>query len=276
MAVDAIPTPEVLNLSDGTTAVVSKPPSMVAEEWRETKKYLEENPEEGRRWETFSKDSKAVKISLQQSALDEYYNTKLNSGDEAVSNKLLGLNTNPEFAHIFEDVKRGGTQAAMQHSYNEPLMIKVSRAVGGIPEEVKDRMVQIQSNPLTLQEACKMGNIKSVEDYLKASEVSGKQNLEATDAKGVTCLGYAIGANRVAIVKLLLEKKADATKCDMSGSNGAHYAAAYGRKELLTCLLDGKVDPNAKNTQGQTPLALATKNKQKDAIEILKAKGATL
>mmetsp|Transcript_59754 Transcript_59754/g.139181 ORF Transcript_59754/g.139181 Transcript_59754/m.139181 type:complete len:277 (-) Transcript_59754:103-933(-) len=276
MAVDAIPTPEVLNLSDGTTAVVSKPPSMVAEEWRETKKYLEENPEEGRRWETFSKDSKAVKISLQQSALDEYYNTKLNSGDEAVSNKLLGLNTNPEFAHIFEDVKRGGAQAAIQHSYNEPLMMKVSRAVGGVPEEVKEAISKIAAFPVTLQEACKMGEIKEVESYLKATDGSGKQNLEATDAKGVTCLGYAIGANRISIVKLLLEKKADATKCDASGSTGVHYAAAYGRKELLSFLIDGKVDVNAKNAQNLTALALATKNKQKDAIDILKQKGGVM
>eukprot|EP00413_Alexandrium_margalefii_P008248 CAMPEP_0204529702 /NCGR_PEP_ID=MMETSP0661-20131031/10209_1 /ASSEMBLY_ACC=CAM_ASM_000606 /TAXON_ID=109239 /ORGANISM="Alexandrium margalefi, Strain AMGDE01CS-322" /LENGTH=273 /DNA_ID=CAMNT_0051535739 /DNA_START=67 /DNA_END=888 /DNA_ORIENTATION=+ len=265
---------ETLSLSDGTTVQVSKTPGMAAEEWKETKKMLEENPEEARRWETFVKDAKAVKGWMQQQCIQEYYQSKLSAGDEAITNKIMGLDKQPEFAHIFEDVKRGGVQAALQHSYNEPLMMKVNRAVGGIPEEVKDALAKMHSNPITLQEACKMGDLKAVKDSLEAG--SGKMDLEAKDSKGVTCLGYAIGANRIAVVKLLLEKKADASACDSSGGNAVHYAAAYGRKELLECLIKGGVSVNAKTTQGQTPLALATKNKQKEAIDILKGKGASM
>eukprot|EP00411_Alexandrium_monilatum_P036481 CAMPEP_0175349466 /NCGR_PEP_ID=MMETSP0095-20121207/10416_1 /TAXON_ID=311494 /ORGANISM="Alexandrium monilatum, Strain CCMP3105" /LENGTH=275 /DNA_ID=CAMNT_0016647003 /DNA_START=65 /DNA_END=892 /DNA_ORIENTATION=- len=267
---------ETLSLSDGTTVQVSKMPGTAAEEWKETKKMLEENPEEARRWETFTKDSKAVKSWMQQMCIQEFYQSKLSAGDEAVTGKLLGLERQPEFAHIFEDVKRGGTQAALQHSYNEPLMMKVNRAVGGIPEEVKDALAKTQSSPITLQEACKIGDVKAVEDYIKAAEGSGKMDLEAKDSKGVTCLGYAVGANRIAVVKLLLSKKADASACDSSGGNAVHYAAAYGRKELLECLINGGVDVNARTTQGQTPLALATKNKQKEAIDLLKSKKAQI
>jgi len=270
----AISDMETLSLSDGTTVSVSKTPGMAAEEWKETKKMLEENPEEARRWETFVKDSKAVKSWMQQQCIQEFYQSKLSAGDEAVTGKLLGLERQPEFTHIFEDVKRGGTQAALQHSYNEPLMMKVNRAVGGIPEEVKDALTKMQSSPITLQEACKMGDVNAVQDYINAA--GAKADLEAKDSKGVTCLGYAVGANRIAVVKLLLEKKADASACDSSGGNAVHYAAAYGRKELLECLIKGGISVNAKTTQGQTPLALATKNKQKDAIDILKAKGAQM
>mmetsp|Transcript_33110 Transcript_33110/g.51336 ORF Transcript_33110/g.51336 Transcript_33110/m.51336 type:complete len:274 (-) Transcript_33110:72-893(-) len=270
----AIAEQEVLTLSDGTSVTLSKTPGMSAEEWKETKKFLEDAPEEARRMETFSKDAKAVRGWMQQQAIQEYYQAKLNSGDEVVTSKLLGLEKNPEFAHIFEDVKRGGVPAAMQHSYNEPLMLKISRAVGGIPEEVKDALAKIHSNPITLQEACKMGDIKAVEDYIKAA--AGKPALDAKDAKGVTCLGHAIGANRIAVVKLLLENKADPTQCDASGGTGLHYAAAYGRKELLEFLIKGGGSVNAKTTQGQTPLALATKNKQKEAIDLLKSKGGEM
>jgi len=272
----AISDPETLSLSDGTAVTVSKTPGMSAEEWKDTKRMLEESPEEARRWESFTRDFKAVKQWMQTQAINEYYESKLNSGDEAVTSKLMGLDKQPEFAHVFEDVKRGGTQAATQHSYNEPLMMKVNRAVGGIPEEVKDAMAKIHSSSITLQEACMKGDLKAVEDYIKASKSAGKTDLEAKDSKGITCLGYAVGANRIAVVKLLLSEKADPAACDSSGGTAVHYAAAYGRKELLEFLLKGGASVNAKTTQGQTPLALATKNKQKDAIDLLKSKGGEM
>lgn len=270
MAVE-IPEVETLNLSDGTTVSLSKTPGLGADEWREMKKQLEENPEEARRMEAFSKDAKTVKNWMQTNAVYEYYSMKLASGDEVVSSKLGGLEKNPEFAHIFEDVKRGGMQAAQQHSYNEALMQKVSRAVGGIPEEVKDALMRIHSKPVTLQEACKQGNVAAVEESLKKNP-----DLSMCDAKGVTCLGYAIGANRIAIVQKLLKAGANASKCDNMGGNALHYAAAYGRKELCDCFLSGGVDKNAKNVQGQTPLALATRNKQSATVDLLKSKGASM
>jgi len=264
---------ETLSLSDGTSLKLARTPGMGLDEWKETKKYLEENPEEARKWESFSKDSKAVRQYSQQTAISEYYQSKISSGDELTTNRVMGLEKNPEFAHIFEDVKRGGMAAAQQHSYNEPLMLKVSRAVGGIPEEVKDALVKIHSEPLTLQEACKMGDLKALQNYLSSAS---SPDLEAKDAKGISCLGYAVGANRIAVVKLLLEKKADPAQCDASSGTALHYAAAYGRNELLEFFLKGGLEVNAKTTQGQTPLSLATKNKQKEAIELLKAKGGQM
>ena len=56
------------------------------------------------------------------------------------------------------------------------------------------------------------------------------------DYKGITALGYAIGANRIAVVKLLLDSRANPYAVDSSGNSGLHYAAGYGRKELLESL----------------------------------------
>jgi len=265
---------ELLNLSDGTSLRIARTPGMGDKEWQDTKKYLEANPEEARRMETFSRDAKAVRAWMQTQAISEYYNTRLSNGDEVVTGKFSALEKSPELAHIFEDVKRGGNQAAMQHYHNEPLMLKISRAMGGVPEEVKVVLQDIQQKPITLQEACLKGYIKVVQDYLDATKGDpAKQNIDDKDAKGISCLGYAVGANRTHIVKLLLENKANPAEVDNSGGNALHYAAAYNRKELCQYFVNAKIDVNKQNTQGQTPLALAQKNKMKDTAEILEKAG---
>lgn len=264
---------ETLNLSDGTKLQLAKTAGISDNEWEETKKYLENNPEEARRWETYAKDAAAVRAHLQTNAFQDYYQTKLGYGDEQVGMKVKALERNPDFAHIFDDIKRGGMQSAMQHYYNEPLMMKISRAVGGVPEETRGFLETVQKSPITFQEACKWGVMKAVQDYLNAN---GDAAVDEKDSKGITGLAYAIGANRGAVAKLLVEKGADPFNVDDSGNSGLHYAAGYGRKEMLEYLISAGGDINKKNTQGQTPLAIATKNKQAATIDFLKSKKATM
>jgi len=264
---------ETLDLSDGTRLALAKTAGMSDNEWQETKKYLESNPEEARRWDAYAKNASEIRGHLQTNAFQEYYQSKIGYGDEQVANKLMSLERHPEFAHIFEDIKRGGTQAAMQHYYNEPLMMKLSRAVGGVPEEARDFLEKVQKTPVTFHEACKWGNIKAVKEYLEAN---ADQDIDEHDARGASALAYAIGANRTQVVKLLLENKANPAEVDSSKCSGVHYAAAYGRKELLEYLVSAGNSIDAKNTQGQTPLALAVKNKQAATSEWLKSKMATM
>lgn len=265
---------DVLNLSDGTTLELRRTPGMGDKEWEDTKKHLEANPEEARRMEKFARDANEVRAWMQTQALTEYYNTKLNHGDQTVVGKLLSLEQIPELAQVFNDVRQGGAQAAMRYYRNEPLLLKVSRAMGGIPDEVKIVLEDIQSKSITLQEACMKGDVAALETYLRATENNlQKRDIDGKDAKGITCLGYAIGANRTTIVKLLLEAKANPWEIDTNGGTAIHYAAAYGRKELLEYFISAGGNVNQANTQGQTPLVLAMKNKMKDAVEILKANG---
>jgi len=51
----------------------------------------------------------------------------------------------------------------------------------------------------------------AVEEYLKAPGM----DIEAKDSKGVSCLGYAVGANRIAVVKLLLDNRANPFAVDV-------------------------------------------------------------
>merc|ERR1719198_1998206 len=136
-------------------------------------------------------------------------------------------------------------------------MLKVSQKMGGVPSDVQNTLKKIDETPLNLHEAAKHGDLKSVNEYL-----AKKQPLDSQDHKGITPLGYAIGANRIAVVKLLLDTRANPFSVDSNGNSGLHYAAGYGRKELVEYLLIAGGSVNQSNSQGQTPLKVATTNKQ--------------
>merc|ERR1711920_1008190 len=109
----------------------------------------------------------------------------------------------------------------------------------------------------------KNGDLKAVQEFLGRNKP-----LDAQDHKGITPLGYAIGANRIAVVKLLLDNRANPYAVDSSGNSGLHYAAGYGRKELLEYLLKVGANVNQPNAQGQTPISVATQNKQETCIQV--------
>merc|ERR1712157_467357 len=168
-----------------------------------------------------------------------------------------------------EDIKKNGLEAIMKYYNDEELMLKFSQKMGGLPQELNPVLKKIDESPLTLHEAAKNGDLKAVQEFL-----GRKRPLDAQDHKGITPLGYAIGANRIAVVKLLLDNRANPFSVDSNGNSGLHYAAGYGRKELLEYLLKVGGNVNQSNAKGQTPLAVATINKHVDTINILKAAGA--
>jgi ankyrin repeat protein len=77
--------------------------------------------------------------------------------------------------------------------------------MGGLPQELQPTLKKIDDTPLSIHEAATMGDLKAVQEYLEVK----KQPLDVQDQKGITPLGYAIGANRIAEVKLLLDKRAN-------------------------------------------------------------------
>jgi len=128
---------------------------------------------------------------------------------------------------------------------------------------------KIDDTPLTLHEAAKMGDLKSVQEYLEK-----KKPLDAQDARGITALGYAVGANRIAVVKLLLDSRANPFAVDSSGNSALHYASGYGRKELVEYLLKTGSSVAQANSQGRRPLDVATQNRHEAVIQVLRAHGA--
>lgn len=263
------PSTETLQISDGTTMEISRLPDLDDSTWNEVKQYVESNPDTAKSLQNFAKNPEAMRGWLQTQAIAEHYNSKLATGDAPVQDKVKGLESDPELKEMFEDIKKNGIEAAMKYYQDEELMLKISQKMGGLPTELQPTLQKIEETPLTLHEAAKNGELKAVQDFLEK-----KKPLDAQDHKGITALGYAIGANRIAVVKLLLDKRANPYAVDSQGNSGCHYAAGYGRKELLEYLLKVGANVNQTNAQGQTPLAVATQNKVEATIQILKAHGA--
>merc|ERR1719229_1506946 len=211
----------------------------------------------------------AMRGWLQTQAIAEHYNTKLASGDAPVQDRIKALEQDPELAPMLEDIKKNGMEAVMKYYQDEELMLKFSQKMGGMPQELQPVLKKIDEAPLTLHEAAKNGDLKAVQDFL-----AKKKPLEPQDHKGITALGYAIGANRIAVVKLLLDNRANPFAVDSFGNSGLHYAAGYGRKELCEYLLKVGTSVTQTNSQGQTPLSVATQNRQADTIAVLKSHGA--
>lgn len=260
---------EVLNISDGSTMEISRMQGIDDATWSEVKAYVEGNPDTAKALQSFAKNPEAMRGWLQTQAIAEHYNTKLASGDSPVKDQVVALEKDAELTAIFEDIKKNGLEAAMKYYQDEELMIKISQKMGGVPSELQPVLQKIDDTPLTLHEAAKNGDLKSVQEFLNK-----KKPLDGQDHKGITALGYAIGANRIAVVKLLLDNRANPYAVDSSGNSGCHYAAGYGRKELLEYLLKVGANVNQPNAQGATPLNVATQNRQEATIQILKAHGA--
>jgi len=265
----AAPASETLNIKDGTTMEITRIPDVDDATWAEVKAYVEGNPDTAKALQKFAKNPDAMRGWLQTQAIAQHYSTKLSGGDASLEDRLKALEQDPELAPILEDIKKNGIQAAMKHYQDEELMLKFSQRMGGLPQELQPALKKIDETPLTLHEAAKNGDLKAVQEFL------GKQRpLDAQDHKGITPLGYAIGANRIAVVKLLLDSRANPFAVDASGNSGLHYAAGYGRKELVEYLLKTGAAVNQANAQGQTPLAVATQNRQDEVIKVLRAHGA--
>jgi len=265
----AAPASETIQLSDGSSMSLARVPDVDDATWAEVKTYLQGNPDQAKNLQKFARNPEAMRGWLQTQAIAEHYSTKLNANDETVQGKMKNLESDPELKSVFEDIKANGLEAVLKYTADEELMLKISQKMGGLPKELEPKFQKLAETPLTLHEAAKNGDLKAVQEYLEK-----KQPLDSQDGKGITALGYAIGANRIAVVKLLLDNRANPFAVDSQGNTGLHYAAGYGRKELLEYLLKLGVSVNQANSQGQTPLSVATQNRHQEVIQILKARGA--
>jgi hypothetical protein len=262
---------EQLNLSDGTTMDVARVNSVDEKIWCKAKKYLESNPSIAKGLQSVSKDADAIRSWLQTQFMDEYYLSQGKKEGKA-KNRLKALQKDPELRPVLEmmkdKMKMEGVGAALAVSDDKELMRKISHKMGGVPPEIENAMRKLDLKSLTLHEACKKG------DMAGAMAQMANTSVDAKDQKGITPLAYAIGANKPQIVQLLIKNRANLHCVDNGDNTGLHYAAGYGHVELVELLLKAKANVNKANTQNQTPLAVATLNRQQRVCEILAQHGA--
>jgi hypothetical protein len=266
---------ESIKFTDGTALEVMRNEGMTEGDWAETKRYLESNPDEVKALEEYNTNPQKLRKELLMRCISEAWQKQIDEGDDDFSKKIKAIEEDPDFEALFADIKSYNSEAVSVYYNDADLMMKVSKKMGGVPREAKVQLDKIRKTPMTLQEACKFGDLGAVQKYLAETESNKSlRDIDAKDQKGITCLGYAIGANRMPIAKLLMENGADATKVDNGGNTGLHYAASYGRKDMVDFLVGKGLDMNQTNAKGMTPLKCAMTNKQAGTIDLLKTKGA--
>merc|ERR1711862_327379 len=127
-------------------------------------------------------------MARQQATREAFYNYYSSKLDEngPVAQKIEGLQDDRELAHVFEDIKTNGPGAAANYVENSALMMKISKKMGGVPSELKPQLKSLSNTPMSFHDACKMGSMKAVEDYVK----NPPEGIDEQDFRGVTPLGY--------------------------------------------------------------------------------------
>ena len=96
-------------------------------------------------------------------------------------------------------------------------------------------------------------------------------DLEAKAPNGNTALMMAAYRKNQPLVTDLLRRGA---KVNQSGWTALHYAAAGGSAEITNLLLDHQAQIDAESPSGMTPLMMAAREGQEDAVKVLLARGA--
>ncbi|RYP32081.1 hypothetical protein DL768_011152 [Monosporascus sp. mg162] len=101
--------------------------------------------------------------------------------------------------------------------------------------------------------------------------------VDARDEIGGTPLSYAVCNGRKEVIKLLLKKGSQVDSEDDIIKELLFSAAKKGHEEVVRLLLEtGRVDPDAKDINGQMPLSWATEGGHEAVVELLLKAGANV
>ena len=100
--------------------------------------------------------------------------------------------------------------------------------------------------------------------------------MNAAEADGTTGLHWAVRADDLETVRLLLRAGADAKAANRYGVTPLSLAAINGNPAVIEALLGAGADPNASLSDGQTMLMIAARTGTPEAIAMLAAHGANV
>ncbi|KAK8803260.1 hypothetical protein WA158_000954 [Blastocystis sp. Blastoise] len=115
----------------------------------------------------------------------------------------------------------------------------------------------------TLMFASREGHVKIVAKLLESGA-----RIDDVDERGYTALYYAVREGRNDVAQLLIESGASVDITLNGGFSVLMYAANNGNCDMIR-LLSTKLDINAQDDEGLTPLMIVCRNKQVDALQLL-------
>lgn len=124
--------------------------------------------------------------------------------------------------------------------------------------------------PLEICTAAVLGQRERVAALLDADP----GRAQATGAHGIPVLYFPTVGNHQAIAELLLARGAD-VNAGAGGTTPLHGAALFDRADMATWMLEHGADPNARNSEQQTPLRVALDRDHGAVAQALRAHGAT-
>ncbi len=99
--------------------------------------------------------------------------------------------------------------------------------------------------------------------------VQQKADVNAQQADGATALQWAAYRNDTALADVLLAAGADVKKANREGATAMYLASIRGSAPMLDRLLKAGANPNEAGPQGETPLMLASRTGNLDAMKVL-------
>jgi|EP00669_Euglena_mutabilis_P006518 hypothetical protein len=252
---------DTVKLPNGNELGLLKPSTVDDATWSQVKQWLASNPDKAVLMQKSVKEmtENPAKVDAFRGVLALAESMK---NDPAVPVKLESLATDPKFAAAFQEMKTGGMDAVMKYYNDEGFLRAVSQKMGGVPKEMQTAMATIHDN-------IRAGDLAAVQKHL-----SYGVSPDTKDAAGISALHFAVGVNRLDILKALMDAKADPKVVDNQGNSVLHYAAGYGHVQTTEYFLQCGLPINATNNAGETPLDLAVRNNHAAVVATLKSRGA--
>lgn len=125
-------------------------------------------------------------------------------------------------------------------------------------------------SPITIIEAAKSGGIAEA----RAAFLRG-ESINSRDNHGASALLIAAKADNISVLRFLLENDANPNMTEKStGRTPLMAACDLGNGNMVRLLLERKADANHKDRQGESPLMKAARIGAADVVKILIAAGA--